>query len=165
MSYTGNVISWNTRMKPIYLLVMACAWPPLVHADIYKFVDPDGHVTYSGSPIKGGKKIQLEPLPTMAPPAKGRTPSDFPKVDAAKQKERDEMRRKILQDELDAEEKLLKEAQQNLEEASPEVYRGADGRTYRNVAKYEENTKKLADEVDLHQKNIAALKAELSKMK
>ena len=50
----------------------------------------------------------------MAPPAKARTPDDFPKVDAAKQKERDETRRKILQDELAAEEKLLEEAQQNI---------------------------------------------------
>ena len=107
----------------------------------------------------------LEPLPTMAPPAKGRTPADFPKVEAAKQKERDEMRRKILQDELDAEEKLLKEAQQNLEVASPEVYKGAGGKTYRNVASYEEKTKKLSEEVELHEKNIAALKTELSKMK
>jgi len=39
-------------------------------ADIYKAVDTSGHVTYSSAPIKGGKKIILEPLPTMAPPAK-----------------------------------------------------------------------------------------------
>ncbi|MBI5626312.1 MAG: DUF4124 domain-containing protein [Nitrosomonadales bacterium] len=152
-------------MKPQYLFAMMCAWPLLVQADIYKSVDANGHVTYSSTPIKGGKKIILEPLPTMVPPGKPRSPADFPMVDAEKQKERDETRRKILQDELSAEEKLLGESQQNLNDASPEVFQGADGKTYRNVAKYEENIKSLTEQVELHQKNIAALKAELSKLK
>ncbi len=152
-------------MKPKHLFAIICALPVLAQADIYKAVDEDGHVTYSSSPIKGGKKIILEPLPTMVPPGKARTPADFPKVDAAKQKERDETRRKILEDELAAEEKLLQEAQQNLNEASPEVFSGPGGKTYRNVAKYEEKTKQLSEEVELHQKNIEALKTELSKLK
>lgn len=152
-------------MKPHYLFAMVCAWPLLAQADIYKSVDADGHVTYSSTPIKGGKKIILEPLPTMVPPGKPASPADFPKVDAAKQKERDEARRKILQDEMKAEEKLLEESRQNLTDASPEVFRGPDGKTYRNVAKYEEKTKLLAEQVELHQKNIEALKTELSKLK
>lgn len=152
-------------MKPQYLVALVCAWPLLAQADIYKAVDADGHVTYSSTPIAGGKKIILDPLPTMVPPGKARTPADFPKVDGAKQKERDAMRRKILQDELDAEENLLKESQQNLAEASPEVFRGPDGKTYRNVAKYEEKAKQLNEQVELHQRNIEALKAELAKLK
>ena len=152
-------------MKPQYLFAMMCAWPLLAQADIYKAVDADGHVTYSSTPIEGGKKIYLEPLPTMVPPGKARTPADFPKVDGATQKERDETRRKILQDELIAEEKLLEESQQNLNEASPEAFKGQDGKTYRNVAKYDEKINSLTDQVELHQKNIAALKAELSKLK
>src|SRR5574340_287546 len=152
-------------MKPRYLFAMLCAWPLLVLADIYKAVDENGHVTYSSTPIKGGKKIILEPLPTMVPPGKARSPDDFPKVDGPTQKERDETRRRILQDELKTEEKLLEESQQSLNDASPEVFKGADGRTYRNVAKYEEKTRQLAEQVELHQKNIEALKTELSKLK
>lgn len=152
-------------MKPRYLFAMLCAWPLLVQADIYKAVDENGHVTYSSTPIKGGKKIILEPLPTMVPPGKARSPDDFPKVDGPTQKERDETRRRILQDELKTEEKLLEESQQSLNDASPEVFKGADGRTYRNVAKYEEKTRQLAEQVELHQKNIEALKTELSKLK
>lgn len=152
-------------MKLQYLFVMICACPLLARADIYKSVDENGHVTYSSTPIKGSKKIILEPLPTMAPPAKARTPDDFPKVDGAKQKERDEMRRKILQDELDAEEKLLEQAKQNLNDASPEVFRGANGKIHRNVARYEEKIKALNEQVELHQKNIEALQTELSKVK
>ncbi|HYR05640.1 MAG TPA: DUF4124 domain-containing protein, partial [Gallionella sp.] len=127
-------------MKLGYLLAVISLCPVLAQAEIYKAVDADGHVTYSSTPIKGGKKIVLEPLPTMAPPARTASPEGFPKVDDATQRNRDDARRKILQDELSAEEKLLEEARQNLKdgEANPEVYRGQDGKTYRNVAKYEE---------------------------
>ena len=157
-------------MKPGYLLAMLCLCPLWAHAEIYKAVDADGHVTYSSTPIKGGKKIILEPLPTIVPPARPRSaasPEDFPRVDGETQKGRDDTRRKILQDELMAEEKLLDEARQKLKEgeAEPEVYRGQDGRTHRNVAKYEEKIKTLNDQVEMHQKNIEALNTELSKLK
>jgi hypothetical protein len=152
-------------MKYQYALIALLACPIWVQAEIYKSVDADGHVTYSSTPVKGAKRLDLPPLPTMAPPSRTTTPADFPKVDSEKQKERDAMRRRILEDELTAEEKLLAEARLNLEEASPEVYRGANGKTYRNVAKYEEKIKVLSAEVDLHEKNVSALKAELSKVK
>lgn len=157
-------------MKPGHLLALLCLCPLLAQAEIYKAVDADGHVTYSSTPIKGGKKIILEPLPTMVPPARVRSaasPEDFPRVDGETQKGRDDTRRKILQDELSTEEKLLEEARQNLKEGeeSPEVFKGQDGKTYRNVAKYEEKIKALNDQVELHQRNIEALKTELSKLK
>src|SRR3989338_6281675 len=121
-----------------YLFALLCACPMLAQAEIYKAVDADGHVTYSSTPIKGGKKIILEPLPTMMPPGKPRSPENFPKVDGETQKGRDDTRYMILQNELTAEEKLLEEAKRNLQEAeaNPEVYTGQDGKTYRNVEKY-----------------------------
>ena len=142
---------------------LACSFS--VHAEIYKVIDADGHVTYSSEPLKGGRRLDLPALPTMVPPAKSGRPQDFPKVEEKKQQERDDMRRRILEDELAAEEKLLEEAKQNLSEASPEVFRGADGKTYRNVAKYEEKTKTMTEQIELHEKNISALKTELSKFK
>lgn len=155
-------------MKICYLLAVLCVFPMLAQAEIYKAVDADGHVTYSSTPIKGGKKIILEPLPTSVPSARGRstaTPEDFPKVDAATQRSRDDGRRKILLNELSSEEKLLEEARASLKEGedNPEVYKGKDGKTYRNVAKYEEKVSVLKDQVELHQKNVEALKTELSK--
>jgi len=153
-------------MKLGYLFSVLCACSMLAQAEIYKAVDENGHVTYSSTPIKGGKKIILEPLPTMMPPGKTQTPDNFPRVDDETQRGRDDTRRKILQDELNAEEKLLEGATQNMTEAesSPEVFKGADGRTYRNVAKYEEKIKPLQDQIDLHKQNIEALKTELSKL-
>lgn len=145
-----------------YIFAVLCVCPLLAQADIYKAVDADGHVTYSSTPIPGGKKLNLEPLPTMKPAAA--EPAGFPKVDSETQRERDDTRRKILQDELASEEKLLAEATQNLNDASPEVFKGPDGKTYRNVAKYDEKIKALQEEVDLHTKNIEALKTKLSKL-
>ncbi len=157
-------------MKVGYLLAIICLSPVWAQAEIYKAVDAEGHVTYSSTPLKGGKKIILEPLPTMVPPVRGQpaaSPKDFPKVDGTMQKGRDDTRRKILQDELSSEQQLLEESRQSLKEgeANPEVYKGQDGKTYRNVAKYEEKIRTLNEQVDLHQKNIEALKTELSKLK
>lgn len=145
-----------------YLFAVLCFSPWLAQADIYKAVDAEGHVTYSSSPIKGGKKLNLEPLPTMKPAAPAS--AGFPKVNEETQRARDETRRKILQDELDTEEKLLEEARQNLDNASPEVFVGQEGKTFRNVARFEEKIKPLQEQVDLHTRNIAALKTELSKL-
>lgn len=158
-------------MKLRYLLALLCACPVLAQAEIYKFVDSDGHVTYSSTPIKGGKRIFLEPLPTMEPPARPRsvttTEEGFPRVDDATQKNRDDARRKILEDEMATEQKLLAEAREKLQvaEDTPMVYRGKDGKTYRAVAQYEENVKAAKEEVSLHEKNVEALKVELSKLK
>lgn len=160
-------------MKYRYLLTLvALACANQAQAEIYKRVDADGHVTYSSAPIKGGKKVHLEPLPVMAPtplPAgKGRSEnsSDF-RVDSETQRNRDQTRRQILQDELAAEQKALEEARLNLQEgeANPEVYKTADGKTYRNVVKYEEKIKNLQEQVRLHEKNIDALNTELSNLK
>ena len=158
-------------MKPCYLFVLLYA----VHigcaqAEIYKHVDADGHVTYSSTPIKGAKKLDLEPLPTMQPPVRTRndaSPSSFPRVDNNTQKNRDDTRRKILADELSTEEKLLAEARKNLKEGeeNPEVYKGTDGKTYRNMAKFEEKMKTLQQQVILHEKNIESLKSELANLK
>lgn len=155
-------------MKFCYLLVALCVCPMLAQAEIYKAVDADGHVTYSSSPIKGGKKIILEPLPTSVPQARTRataTPEGFPRVDGATQRSRDDARQKILSGELGNEEQLLQEARSNLKEGedTPDVYKGKDGKTYRDVAKYEEKVRALKEQVEMHQKNVEALKTELSK--
>lgn len=159
------------------LLAMGVTMAVGVRAEIYKHVDQDGRITYSNAPMKGAKKLYLEP-PLSLPSGKARmaTPDNFPKVDGKAQKERDLGRRKILEDELAAEEKLLAEARQALKEGeeNPEVFKvnrtitDKDGKssvvteTRRNVAKYEEKVKKLKEQVTLHEKNIGALKKELA---
>lgn len=155
-------------MKPSHLITLFCAatFAAGVHAEIYKKVDEDGHVTYSSAPIKGGKKLHLEPLPTMAPPPKAAA-NNFPRVNEETQNRRDDTRRRILEDELATEQQALEEARTALQEAkdSPEVYKTADGKTFRNVAKYEEKVSAAEEQVRSHEKNIEALKAELSNLR
>lgn len=158
-------------MKPRSLFVLLClsgavlGASGLAQAEIYKRVDANGHVTYSSEPLKGGKRLELTPLPVMQAPRSG--PKDFPKVDSQTQKNRDSTRRTILEDELATEEKLLAEARKNLEEAeaSPEVFRTPDGKTYRNVAKYEEKVKAAKEDIATHEQNIQALKTEISNLR
>jgi hypothetical protein len=144
--------------------------PLTAYAELYKSVDADGHVTYSSAPIKGGKKLNLEPLPTMVPMARVPVRGNFPRVDEETQKNRDETRRKILLDELQTEQKLLQEAKQNLQQAS-EQNRGdfvVNGKSMHNEARaqeYNAAASKQTDEVNTHQKNIEALNAELAKLK
>lgn len=158
-------------MKSFCLSLLLCvtAHAGIAQAEIYKRVDADGHVTYSSSPAKGAKKLQLEPLPTSSSSTTRERVSSpsFPKVDGRTQSRRDDTRRKILEDELDTEVKALEEARAKLKEAeeNPEVHKMANGQIRRNVAKYEEKVNAEQTEVSNHEKNIQALKTELSNLK
>jgi Domain of unknown function (DUF4124) len=163
-------------MKPIYfyplisIIVALLLSTQLSAQGMYKHVDEQGRVTYSNTPIKGGKKLDLPPLSTVTLPAATKA---APKPVAEPDKE---SRRKALQAELEQEEKALQNAKTAAKEAAdkPEVFTrtktvaGPDGKptqvteTGRNVAAYEEKMKKLNEEVALREKYVAKLKAELA---
>lgn len=148
-------------------------------AETCKYEDPEGRIVYSNVPMKGAKKVMcFEPLAPVPPPTqkqKAQGPADFPKVDRNQQKQRDDARRKILEDELLAEEARLADARKALEEGKqkPEVstrqVTGPDGKvstqTFRNVPKYEAKVNALENEVQLHERNVEALKKELGNLK
>lgn len=145
------------KLKLAILLSTALSFS--AQAEIYKYVDENGRVTYSNIPKKGARKLELEPLPTL-PAGKqpqAATPSSFPKVEASTQKKRDDSRRKILEDELATEERALADARKALAEG--EATRRGDERNYQ---KYLDRIEKLKDEVALHEKNVEALRKELS---
>lgn len=143
------------------LLLPLLLLPQAVHADIYKLVDENGRVTYSNAPLKGARKLQLDPISTVtmpkpkAPPVA--SPAGFPRVDSETQKKRDGTRRDILEQELAAERKLLDEARKALVEG--EATRLGDERNYQ---KYLDRVQGLKDGVSLHEKNIEALNKELA---
>ncbi len=134
-------------------ILLLCLIPAFAQADIYKAVDADGHVTYSSAPIKGGKRVILTPPVQASRVRSAESPQDFPRVTEETQKGRDGSRRKILEDELKAEEGLLGADQQSLK--AGEANHQKDG----------VRTRALNKQVDLHQGNIDALKVELSKLK
>lgn len=137
-------------MKAVLWCVLWFVSP--VWADIYKAVDANGHVTYSSSPIKGGKRVVVTPSASQ-PATHTDSPHDFPKVNQETQKGRDESRRKILEDELKSEEALLLSARQSQQAALS------------TQPKDDAKLPQLAKQVELHQDNIAALKTELAKRK
>ncbi len=148
------IIAKIRSMKLRYLFVLLwlshTGW---AQAEIYKHVDAEGHVTYSSTPAKGSKKIDLGPLNASPPPERSRnivSPSDFPKVDSATQKSRDNTRRKILEDELATEENLLADARQKLKDA--------EGNSETPAKKI----KTLQEQVLFHEKNMDALKSEIT---
>ena len=171
----------DLTMKFNLLVVMGCLISISAHAEIYKYVDEDGRITYSNVSRKGAKKLDLDTLPP--PSVKNKTatptPSAFPKVENSTQRKRDESRRRVLEAELEAEEKNLANAKVALKEGeeAPEMFRvkrtimGKDGKpqtiteTRRNVPKYDEKIKTLHEAVSLHESNVEALKKELAGIK
>ncbi|CAH1905223.1 conserved hypothetical protein [Candidatus Nitrotoga sp. HW29] len=158
-------------MMSHYLLVFLCTgYIGWAQAEVYKNIDADGHVTYSSTPTKGSKKLDLEPLTIVPSPARARnnaTPPNFLKVDPDTQKNRDNLRHKILKEELSAEQKLVEEARQNLINGKehPKILKDKDDKGHQNATKYEENIKALQWQVTLHEQNVEALKTELLKFK
>ncbi|HQR50221.1 MAG TPA: DUF4124 domain-containing protein [Methylophilaceae bacterium] len=158
-------------MKKLLFILIGLGIQLGAHAEIYKQVDADGHVTYSNVPIKGATKLNLDPPPSGSSstkaPARTATPANFPRVDQETQRQRDDKRRQILEDELANEKKALEEARKNYVEgeANPEMFTAAGGKRFRNVPKYEEKMKGLQEDVSQHEKNVELLEKELGSLK
>lgn len=133
--------------------------PGLAHAEIYKFVDENGFVTYTNMPRPGAKPQMVIPdisRPNAAPATTDKkarssgkiaTPGYFPKVDTGTQSKRDDMRRQLLVEELRSEERNLAASRSELSQGSRRP--GAD-------------VGKLTEAVRMHEKNIEMLNKELS---
>jgi hypothetical protein len=145
-----------TTQRVCAVALLACALP--AQAEIYKFVDENGMVTYTNMPRPGAKPQMVIPDLTLPekpartdakakPGMKSPTPAYFPKVDVGTQRKRDDMRRQLLVEELRSEERNLAAAQSALSVGSRQP--GTDIR-------------KLTEAVRLHEKNIEMLNKELS---
>lgn len=139
---------------------------PAMADTLYKCTDADGHATYTNN--KGNAKSCVvlsrdQPVSTYSAPKanpKAPTPGDFPKVGAGEQKARDGDRRAILEQELATEQKSLDEARKVLAQQEATLV-GQAG----NPARTPERLKPYQDAIQLHERNIEALKKELSGLK
>jgi hypothetical protein len=86
------------------------------------------------------------------------TPQGFPKVDTGTQKGRDDLRRRVLTEELATEEKLLAESRAAYASGAPPPLPEEKDVPQR----YTDRVAKLRQAVSLHEKNIEALKKELA---
>jgi hypothetical protein len=148
-------------------LVFVLAAP--ARGDTFKCIDANGRATYTNmkEETKGKncsvvmREISVVPaVPPARSAAANPSPAGFPKVDPATQKNRDGARRRILEEELSGEAKALAQAKTELTEQ--ESIRTGDEKNYQRVL---DRLQKYKDEVERHEKNVEALKKELSNAK
>lgn len=140
---------------------------PVAAAEIWECADANGNKRFTNieSEAKGCRRLKMPPLTTIpavkppAPKSKATTPApaNFPKVDAGTQRNRDADRRRILEQELANEEKLLGNARKELE-AQESVRLGSE-RNYQRVLDRLEPYKK---KVKLHEDNVTNLRREMA---
>jgi hypothetical protein len=145
--------------RSLLLLTLVSVTGSALADTLYKCTDADGRTTYTNN--KGNAKnctvlSREQPVSSFsAPKAKPNTPTpgDFPKVGAGEQKARDGDRRAILEQELATEQKSLDEARKALSQQE------AAG------LKAPERLKPYQDTVQLHERNVEALKKEMGNLK
>lgn len=144
-----------------FVLCLILAAP--AQAEIYKYVDENGQVTFSDVYRKGGKRIELPSAPAPAPAGKAATkasykpsPANFPRIDAGTQKRRDDIRRRVLEDEIRAERRNAEEARRQLvvgerlqpgERATDETYLSRVTRLRATIEQHEQNVVSIQREL------------------
>jgi hypothetical protein len=152
------------RFPFLFCLILAAP----AQAEIYKYVDENGQVTFTDVYKKGAKRIDIPgapaPLPSGAkPPRKASynpSPTDFPRIDAGTQKRRDDIRRQVLEDEIAGERRNADEARRQLvlgERLQPGER--ATDTTYLN------RVSKLRSTVQQHDQNVISIQRELANLK
>jgi hypothetical protein len=138
--------------------------------EIYKCVDATGRPLYtSDKRDTAGKKCDLvsreinvvpaQQIPVPRPSASTSRSGSFPRESASDRANAKERQREILEKELATEQQLLAKAQQDL--AEQESVRSGDERNYARVL---ERLQPYKDSLEVHQKNVEALRRELGNL-
>jgi len=101
------------------------------------------------------------PTPAVASVAPVPAPSGFPRVDAATQRGREDVRRKVLGDELSTEERLLAEARAAFGNGAPTPLPEEQA----NADKYRDRIARLRQAIALHERNVEALRKEIGNIR
>lgn len=153
---------------------VAAPWAAFAQSsDIYLCVDEQGNKSYQNVGTgKGCKRVDVGPVLSMPAPRlpAGRSamqpaveerasvsPASFPRVDRDTQRTRDSDRRRILEDELKAEEDRLARLRTEFNNGEPER-RGDE----RNFALYQERIQRLREDIARVETNVGALRREIA---
>lgn len=140
----------NMKIRTLFIVLILLS--SLSHAsagtDIYKHVDKDGNITFTNRRINNAQKVSIASFSRNT--EQSGSSSQSLRVKDATQKERDTMRRQILEKELMTEEKLLSNTQNSL----------------LKIGNHAESNQivPLKNKLFLHQRNITALRKELAKL-
>jgi hypothetical protein len=155
---TGEILSATLSEKA---RESGCSSKPVViSSGLYKCVTVSGSDAFFNVQGSGGgspapeRSARRSDTPIVAPPG-------FPRVDAETQKGRDDLRRKVLSDELAAEEKFLTDARVAFDNGAPPPLPEEQA----DAEKYRQRIARLRQAVQLHERNIEALKKELGNTK
>jgi hypothetical protein len=166
------------KIRPLVLsvaLVGTSLLGPVARAqsEIFLCVDEDGRKTYTNTgSTKGCKRQDVGPVTTVPAPrlpprsvaannADQRvTPANYPRVDGDTQRSRDGDRRRILEDELRAEEDRLARLREEFNNGEPER-RGDE----RNYARYQERVQRLQEDIQRGENNVVALRREIASLR
>lgn len=165
----------------ILLFGIALALSGTAHATVYKCIDDRGRVTYTNDrnlargcqTLDGDLPVSSVPArstpaetATRPPPKPAASSAGFPRVSPESQRARDGERGQILNQELQNEQAALEQAQAELaaqEELFPPEERNIGGGI--NGAKRNARLQPFKDQVELHQRNLEALKREISRLR
>lgn len=141
-----------------------CTTPPVVvdGTELYKCQTQSAMSYFSGPPAttgSGGANGQ-PPRKILPSSTKTPTPANFPRVEGAVQRERDDVRKRVLTEELATEVRLMVESEMSLKSGSTPL----PDETLTSP-KYRDRIAKLKQTVDNHSKNIQALNRELERLK
>jgi len=158
----------------LFLCSSAFAAPAFAQGEIFLCTDDAGRKTYQNIGTgKGCKRVDVQPImtvpaprvptPTAAanpvrPAVDQRSAASFPRVEADTQRARDNDRRRILEDELKAEEERLARMRAEFNNGQPERH----GDETRNYARYQERVARMQEDILRSEGNVAALRRELA---
>ena len=132
--------------------------PVAISEGLFKCTTPNGGDAFFNVPgVVGTPPPSSSATAARKPSDKSTTPTGFPRVDAETQKGRDDLRKKVLSDELAAEEKSLAEARMAYEGGAPAPLPEEKA----DAEKYRQRIGRLRQAVQLHERNVDALKKEL----
>lgn len=140
----------------------------LASSEIFVCQDAEGRKTYQNTGAgKGCARLDVQPALTVQAPRRQAarvasaappiSPASFPRVDSQTQKVRDGDRRRILEDELGAEEARLQSLLGQYRNGAPERLAGD-----RSNAGYQERVAKIEADLQRTENNVASLKRELA---
>lgn len=143
------------KIRALFILLILILVDSLSNAiagtNIYKHVDKDGNITFTNRRISNAQKISIASFSRNTEQSGSQSKSH---VKDATQKERNSMRRQILEKELVTEERLFSDTQNSL----LQINNNAES------SNHQEKSVQLKNKLFLHQRNITALKKELAKL-
>jgi chromosome segregation ATPase len=135
---------------------------------VYLCSQPNGTREYRNTgDTRGCRKLELEAISTIPSTSSSSSQAKFdasgaafPKIESQVQKRRDQDRMQILLDEVRTEEAKLGELKKEFQNGEPERQGGE-----RNYAKYQDRVAMMKEEMQRTEKNIEALRREISQLK